>query len=172
MDTLREIDDPYPYFRGLICDLGYERAEIPYSQPARRRGITKNNFYTLYDLAMLGITNHSKVPLRLATMAGFTRPHPQREVIARRRDLNHANQDCEQEYPAAAVDHAFSLQKGISVTFVLEYSTCRYKTRIRFAQLAAVPIACLVLQCAVPTHYGRLMPNIEFESVAGRGNTR
>ena len=71
MDTLREIDDPYPYFRGLICDLGYERAEIPYSQPARRRGITKNNFYSLYDMAMLGITNHSKVPLRLAAMAGF-----------------------------------------------------------------------------------------------------
>jgi glycosyltransferase involved in cell wall biosynthesis len=71
MDKLREIDDPYPYFRGLICDLGYERAEIPYSQPARRRGITKNNLYSLYDMAMLGITNHSKVPLRLAAMAGF-----------------------------------------------------------------------------------------------------
>jgi glycosyltransferase involved in cell wall biosynthesis len=71
IDKLREIDDPYPYFRGLICDLGYERAEIPYSQPARRRGITKNNFYSLYDMAMLGITNHSKVPLRLAAMAGF-----------------------------------------------------------------------------------------------------
>ena len=71
MDKLREIDDPYPYFRGLICEVGYERAEIPYSQPARHRGITKNNFYTLYDMAMLGITNHSKVPLRLAAMAGF-----------------------------------------------------------------------------------------------------
>jgi glycosyltransferase involved in cell wall biosynthesis len=71
IDKLREIDDPYPYFRGLICELGYARAEIPYAQPARRRGITKNNFYTLYDLAMLGITNHSKVPLRLAAMAGF-----------------------------------------------------------------------------------------------------
>jgi len=71
MDKLREIDDPYPYFRGLICDIGYERVEIPYSQPARRRGITKNNLYSLYDMAMLGITNHSKVPLRLAAMAGF-----------------------------------------------------------------------------------------------------
>jgi len=71
MDTLREVDDPYPYFRGLICDLGYERVEIPYSQPARSRGITKNNLYSLYDMAMLGITNHSKVPLRLAAMAGF-----------------------------------------------------------------------------------------------------
>jgi glycosyltransferase involved in cell wall biosynthesis len=71
MDKLREIDDPYPYFRGLICDLGYDRIEVPYVQPARKRGITKNNFYTLYDMAMLGITNHSKVPLRLAMMAGF-----------------------------------------------------------------------------------------------------
>ena len=71
MDKLREIDDPYPYFRGLICDLGYARVEIPYSQPARSRGITKNNLYSLYDIAMLGITNHSKVPLRLAAMAGF-----------------------------------------------------------------------------------------------------
>ncbi len=71
MDLLRTIDDPYPYFRGLICDIGFERAEIPYTQPIRKRGITKNNFYTLYDMAMLGITNHSKVPLRLATMTGF-----------------------------------------------------------------------------------------------------
>ena len=71
MQTLREIDDPYPYFRGLICDIGYEWCEIPYTQPVRRRGITKNNWYSLYDMAMLGITNHSKVPLRLAAMAGF-----------------------------------------------------------------------------------------------------
>jgi len=71
MAKLREIDDPYPYFRGLICDLGYDRVEVPYVQPSRSRGITKNNFYSLYDMAMLGITNHSKVPLRLAAMAGF-----------------------------------------------------------------------------------------------------
>lgn len=71
IDILKQIDDPYPYFRGLICDIGFERAEIPFSQPTRRRGFTKNNFYTLYDIAMLGITNHSKVPLRLATMTGF-----------------------------------------------------------------------------------------------------
>ncbi len=70
-DALRKLDDPYPYFRGLICELGFERAEIPYKQPARKRGFTKNNFYTLYDNAMLGITNHSKIPLRLATFAGF-----------------------------------------------------------------------------------------------------
>ena len=71
VEKLREMDDPYPYFRGMICDLGYERAEIPYDQPVRKRGITKNNVYTLWDIAMLGITNHSKVPLRLATFAGF-----------------------------------------------------------------------------------------------------
>jgi glycosyltransferase involved in cell wall biosynthesis len=72
VDTLRKIDDPYPYARGLVADLGYESAKVIFHQPKRRRGITKNNFYTLYDMAMLGITNHSKVPLRLATMLGFT----------------------------------------------------------------------------------------------------
>lgn len=71
IEILREIDDPYPYFRGLISDIGYEIYKIEYTQPKRKRGITKNNFYTLYDIAMLGITNHSKVPLRLATMTGF-----------------------------------------------------------------------------------------------------
>jgi hypothetical protein len=71
IDILRTIDDPYPYFRGLICDIGFEIIKIPYVQPQRFRGFTKNNFYTLYDIAMLGITNHSKVPLRLATMVGF-----------------------------------------------------------------------------------------------------
>ncbi len=68
---LRKLDDPYPYFRGLVSDLGFPPAIIRYDQPRRKRGITSNNFYTLYDLAMLGITNHSKVPLRLATMSGF-----------------------------------------------------------------------------------------------------
>jgi glycosyltransferase involved in cell wall biosynthesis len=71
IEGLRQIDDPYPYFRGLISDMGYAHAEVPYVQPQRKRGITKNNFYALYDMAMLGITSHSKVPLRLATMAGF-----------------------------------------------------------------------------------------------------
>lgn len=71
IQTLRRIDDPYPYFRGLISDLGYAAAHIEFRQPTRKRGLTKNNFYTLYDLAMLGIVNHSKVPLRVATMLGF-----------------------------------------------------------------------------------------------------
>jgi glycosyltransferase involved in cell wall biosynthesis len=71
IEAFRKIDDPYPYGRGLICDLGYDVARIPYRQPERKRGLTKNNFYTLYDMAMLGITSHSKVPLRLATMLGF-----------------------------------------------------------------------------------------------------
>ena len=63
--------DPYPYFRGMIAELGLPHAEVIYNQNRRARGITKNNFYTLYDLAMLGITNLSKVPLRLVTLAGF-----------------------------------------------------------------------------------------------------
>ena len=71
IEILRKIDDPYPYARGLVAEIGFEIAKIEYHQPARKKGITKNNFYTLYDIAMLGITNHSKVPLRLATMLGF-----------------------------------------------------------------------------------------------------
>lgn len=71
INILRQIDDPYPYFRGLISEIGYEVAQISYVQPARKRGVTSTNFYSLYDQAMLGITSHSKVPIRLATMAGF-----------------------------------------------------------------------------------------------------
>ncbi len=71
IEILKEIPDAYPYFRGLICDIGFEKAIIEYHQPQRKRGITKNNFYTLFDMAMLGITTHSKVPLRFASMLGF-----------------------------------------------------------------------------------------------------
>ena len=71
IEALRRIDDPYPYFRGLIAEIGHEPSLVPYRQPARQRGLSSQNFYTLYDLAFLGIVNHSKVPLRLATMTGF-----------------------------------------------------------------------------------------------------
>jgi polyisoprenyl-phosphate glycosyltransferase len=71
LEVLREIDDPYPYLRGLIVDIGFERAEIPYTKPSRKRGFSKNSFYALYDTAMLGIVSYSKVPLRLATLSGF-----------------------------------------------------------------------------------------------------
>ncbi len=72
VEMVRQLDDPYPYVRGLIAELGFDCATIPYDQPVRRQGLTKNNFFTLYDLAMVGITSHSKLPLRLATLAGFT----------------------------------------------------------------------------------------------------
>ena len=71
VDELRKLDEPYPYLRGLVCELGYSRALVPFVQPLRKRGLTKNNFYTLYDNAMTGFTNHSKVPLRLAALGGF-----------------------------------------------------------------------------------------------------
>ena len=71
IEHLRKIDDPYPYGRGQISELGYPVARVPFTQPRRKRGFTKNNFYTLYDMAMLGFTNHTKVPLRLATFFGF-----------------------------------------------------------------------------------------------------
>lgn len=71
IEALRRIDDPYPYFRGLIAEIGHEPSIVPFRQPERKRGISSQNFYTLYDLAFLGIVNHSKVPLRMATIAGF-----------------------------------------------------------------------------------------------------
>lgn len=71
IEVFRGTDEQYPYFRGLVSDFGYARAVIEYVQPARTQGKTKNNFFSLYDMAMLGVTSHSKVPLRLATMAGF-----------------------------------------------------------------------------------------------------
>jgi glycosyltransferase involved in cell wall biosynthesis len=71
VEDVRRVDDPYPYFRGMICDFGYEICLIPFRQPLRKSGLTSNNFYSHYDLAMLGITNHSKVPLRLAVFSGF-----------------------------------------------------------------------------------------------------
>jgi glycosyltransferase involved in cell wall biosynthesis len=71
MDTLRKIDDPYPYFRGLVSEIGFPVAKVEFKQPRRKRGITKNNVFTLYDIAMLGITNHTKVPLRIMAFSGF-----------------------------------------------------------------------------------------------------
>lgn len=69
--ALRLMEDPYPYFRGLICEIGFKRAIVEFDQPKRERGKTHNNFYTLFDMAMLGFTSNSKVPLRLATIVGF-----------------------------------------------------------------------------------------------------
>jgi len=71
IDYCKKLGDPYPYFRGLIAEIGLPVERVLYRQPLRKQGFTKNNFYTLYDMAMLGITNFSKVPLRLATMLGF-----------------------------------------------------------------------------------------------------
>jgi glycosyltransferase involved in cell wall biosynthesis len=66
-----EFRDPYPYFRGMIAELGLPCAKVFYNQKRRERGVSKSNFYALYDLAMLGITNLSKVPLRLVIFCGF-----------------------------------------------------------------------------------------------------
>lgn len=71
IDLVRQFGDPYPYFRGMIAEIGLPHAEVVYEQQRRKNGKSKNNFYTLYDLAMLGITKLSKVPLRLVTFAGF-----------------------------------------------------------------------------------------------------
>jgi glycosyltransferase involved in cell wall biosynthesis len=68
---LRGIGDSYPYFRGLISEIGFKVAEVPFVQPPRLHGKSSNNFYSLYDMAILGITTHSKLPIRVATMGGF-----------------------------------------------------------------------------------------------------
>jgi glycosyltransferase involved in cell wall biosynthesis len=71
IDAIRSFDDPYPYFRGMIAEIGLPFCEVPYDQPRRKRGSTKNNFYSLYDMAMLAVTQLSKVPLRFVTFMGF-----------------------------------------------------------------------------------------------------
>jgi glycosyltransferase involved in cell wall biosynthesis len=70
MNAVKELKDPYPFFRGMIAEVGFKVCKISYDQPVRLRGITKNNFYTLYDIGMLGIINNSKVPLRMAIFMG------------------------------------------------------------------------------------------------------
>lgn len=70
IDVLRDLKDPKPFMRGIVAELGFKRKEIPYEQPQRRAGKTHNNFYTLYDAAMLSITSYTKIGLRLATFAG------------------------------------------------------------------------------------------------------
>lgn len=69
--VLRKLEDPFPYLRGIVSELGFKRKEIEYVQQKRRAGKTKNNWFSLYDVAMLGITSYSKIVLRLATFIGF-----------------------------------------------------------------------------------------------------
>jgi hypothetical protein len=71
VSVLRTLPDPYPYFRGIVAELGFRYATIPYTQPARQRGFTKNTVYALYDIGIQGIVNHSKIPLRVAVLLGF-----------------------------------------------------------------------------------------------------
>lgn len=70
IDILRRIDDPTPYFRGLVSEVGFEKAFVTYHQPPRKHGKSRHSFFDLLDLAILGFTAHSKVPLRLMTAAG------------------------------------------------------------------------------------------------------
>ncbi|MEI7689444.1 MAG: glycosyltransferase family 2 protein [Candidatus Saccharibacteria bacterium] len=71
IEVMRNLNDPMPYFRGIISEVGYERKEINYEQARRLHGKSKNNFFSLYDIGMLGITSYSKVAIRLATLLGF-----------------------------------------------------------------------------------------------------
>ena len=71
LERVREINDPYPFLRGLICELGYQIKTLDFDQPPRMRGLSKNNFYTLYDIAWLGFVSHSLVPIRIASFSGI-----------------------------------------------------------------------------------------------------
>ena len=71
VEAVKSMNDPYPYFRGMIAEIGLPFCEIPYDQPLRKRGKSKQNLYSLYDLGMLGITQLSKVPLRIVTFTGL-----------------------------------------------------------------------------------------------------
>ena len=70
VEVLKTLDDPTPFLRGVVAELGFRHKEIPYTQPKRRAGKTKNNFYSLYDGAMLSFTSYTKIGLRLATFIG------------------------------------------------------------------------------------------------------
>ncbi len=71
VEILQKINDPYPFFRGLIAEIGFHPVIIKFKQPARKHGKSKSNFFYLYEEAMLGITSYTKIPLRLATILGF-----------------------------------------------------------------------------------------------------
>lgn len=71
IDVLRKLEDPTPFLRGVVAELGYRRTEVSYTQPQRRAGMTSNNWYRLYDAAMLSFTSYTKIGLRIATMLGF-----------------------------------------------------------------------------------------------------
>lgn len=71
IEVLRELDDPTPFLRGIVAELGYKRKDIAYEQQKRRAGKTHNNWYSLYDAAMLSFTSYTKIGLRIATIGGF-----------------------------------------------------------------------------------------------------
>ena len=71
LDYIKKIDDPYPFYRGLVCEAGFKRAYVQFDQPSRKKGRSANNFYTLYDMGMLGIVKYSKLPLRIMAIVGF-----------------------------------------------------------------------------------------------------
>lgn len=71
IEVLSNLRDPVPWIRGIVAELGFKRKEVSYEQPRRKAGKTKNNWYSLYDFAMLSFTSYTKTGLRLATLAGF-----------------------------------------------------------------------------------------------------
>lgn len=72
IQIMRQFNDPYPYLRGMISEIGFDVAEIEFKQPKRKKGLSSGTFFRLYDVAMLGITTHSKLPLRILSLVGFS----------------------------------------------------------------------------------------------------
>jgi glycosyltransferase involved in cell wall biosynthesis len=71
VDVMRNLHDPVPFLRGIVAELGFKRIDVQYEQQKRRSGTTHNNWYTLYDAAMLSFTSYTKIGLRIATITGF-----------------------------------------------------------------------------------------------------
>jgi len=71
VEYLRKVEDPYPYYRGLICEVGFKRGYVQFDQPERKKGFSANNLYTLYDMGMTGVVKNTKMPLRLMAIFGF-----------------------------------------------------------------------------------------------------
>jgi len=71
IDIMRGFDDPAPYFRGIISEIGFKKAIIEYDQPPRKYGKSKHSFFDLLELALLGITNYSTAPLRVMSIVGL-----------------------------------------------------------------------------------------------------
>lgn len=71
IEIFKSLNEPIPYTRGLITEIGLPYTVVPYKQATRQKGKTKFNFFRLFDYAMLAVTSYAKAPMRVATFTGF-----------------------------------------------------------------------------------------------------